>query len=324
MPHRLRPTFFLLVLLGLILILVIVATFTGAIAWPGRHSSHEDWLLWQQMVLELRLPRIVAALLAGAALALAGAALQALFRSPLAEPGLIGVSSGATVGAALAIVGGASLSWQIIPSAFLGALSATLLAWQFGRHHSGTVGLLLAGIAINTLCASVLGLMLTLSSERNLRSLVFWNLGSLANADWSVCALLAPWLLCLGILLLREWRGLNALLLGEREAFHLGFPIAQLRRRIILYVALLVAPVAAHFGSIAFIGLIVPHTVRFITGANHRSLLPASVLAGGALLLAADWLSRTLFAPTELAIGILTSLIGAPFFLWLLHQEGRS
>ncbi len=277
--------------------------------------------VWRSVLLEVRLPRIVLAMTAGAALALSGAVMQALFRNPLAEPGLIGISLGGAAGAVAAIVLGGEGLIVIAPAAFAGSLAATALAYRLGSRRAGMANLLLAGVAINAICASVVGFFTYQASDVQLRNLTFWNLGSPAGANWGLLAWLVPLVLVLGALLLRDWRAMNALLLGEREALHLGFDLARLRRRLIVLTALLVGPVVAVTGTIGFVGLVVPHLIRLPLGADHRWLLP-NALAGGAIALTlADWLARVAVIPAELPIGIVTSLVGGPFLLWMLSRR---
>jgi len=276
------------------------------------------------VLLDLRLPRVLLAMLAGAALALAGTAMQALFRNPLAEPGLVGVTAGGALGAALAIVLAGGSVWARAPAAFAGSLLATALAYGLGRRYPGSAGLLLAGVAINAVAASAIGLLTYAAGDARLRDLAFWNLGSLGGADWSALAGLGPWTLLLSAALLGQWRAMNAMLLGEREAGHLGYDLGRLRRAVVAAVALMIGPLTAATGGIAFVGLVVPHLLRLALGADHRALLPASMLAGALALVLADWLARVAIAPAELPVGLVTSLVGGPFFLWLLARgRGR-
>nr|WP_315595118.1 iron ABC transporter permease [uncultured Cupriavidus sp.] len=285
-------------------------------------SVEGDDAMWRNVLIEVRLPRIVLAITVGAALALSGAVMQALFRNPLAEPGLIGISLGGAAGAVAAIVLGAEGLGQIAPAAFGGSLAATALAYRLGSRRSGVGNLLLAGIAINAICAAIVGFFTYQASDVQLRNLTFWNMGSLAGATWSMLAWLVPLVAVLCALLLRDWRAMNALLLGEREAHHLGFDLKRLRLRLIVLTALLVGPVVAVTGTISFVGLVVPHLIRMPFGADHRWLLP-NTLAGGAIALTlGDWLARTVVIPAELPIGIVTSLVGGPFLLWMLTRKG--
>ena len=289
--------------------------------WPG--AAQADDTLWRNVLVDIRLPRVLLALVAGAALAICGAALQALFRNPLAEPGLVGITAGGSLGAVCAIVltqGGFAM---VAPAAFAGSLLATACAYLLGRRAPGMAGLLLAGIAINTVAGSLIGLLTYLASDTQLRDLTFWSMGSLAGANWRLLAFLGPWTLLWSLWLLRQWRLMNALLLGEREAQHLGFALASVRRRLVVATALIVGPLVAATGGIAFVGLVVPHLVRMTLGADHRRLLPASLLAGALALVLADWLARVAVVPAELPIGLVTSLVGGPFFLWLLARGRR-
>ncbi|UBM08714.1 FecCD family ABC transporter permease [Cupriavidus metallidurans] len=283
-------------------------------------AEGED-VIWRNVLIEVRLPRIVLAITAGAALALSGAVMQALFRNPLAEPGLIGISLGGAAGAVAAIVLGAEGLGSVAPAAFAGSLIATAFAYVLGTRRPGAANLLLAGVAINAICAAVVGFFTYQASDVQLRNLTFWNMGSLAGATWSILAWLVPLVAVLCALLMRDWRAMNALLLGEREAQHIGFDLKRLRRRLIVLTALLVGPIVAVTGTISFVGLVVPHLIRLALGADHRWLLP-NTLAGGAIALTlGDWMARTVVVPAELPIGIVTSLVGGPFLLWMLTRK---
>jgi len=281
---------------------------------------------------QIRLPRALLGLAVGSVLALSGVAMQALFRNPLADPGLIGVSSGAALGAALAIVGGSLLDAGAPPeasptllsaSAFAGGLVVTALVYRLGRRDGQTrvATMLLAGLALSALAGAAIGLFGYLADDAALRRLTFWNLGSLSGASY---ARLWPLLLAaLGVALWlpRRAGALNALLLGESEARHLGFEVERLKRELVLCTALGVGAAVAAAGLVGFVGLLVPHLLRLLCGPDHRLLLPAAMLAGASLLLFADLLARLLLAPAELPLGIVTALLGAPFFLWLLRRE---
>ncbi len=211
----------------------------------------------------------------------------------------------------------------IATAAFAGSLAATALAYRLGSRRAGIANLLLAGVAINAICASVVGFFTYQASDAQLRNLTFWNMGSLAGASWGLLAWLVPLVVVLSALLLRDWRAMNALLLGEREAQHLGFDLQRLRRRLVVLTALLIGPLVAVTGTIGFVGLVVPHLIRLPLGADHRWLLP-NTLAGGAIALTlADWLARIVVIPAELPIGIVTSLVGGPFLLWMLARKGH-
>jgi iron complex transport system permease protein len=320
--------------------LLLLATAIGGMA-SGAMPLHANevigalvrWLLHQpaqgddQVVLMLRLPRVLMAIVVGAALACSGATMQGLFRNPLVEPGLIGVSSGSALGAIGMIVLGNHLlarapgvlgSFGIALAAFGGGLLATTLVYQFGRRRPGMATLLLAGIAINAIAMAGVGLLTYLANEHQLRDLSFWTLGSLGGTDWVRLAAVAPLMLVPVWLLPRHAGALNALLLGEHEAALLGFHPQRVRRRLIVLVALATSAAVAMCGVIGFVGLVVPHVLRMVWGPDHRLLLPASALAGAALLIGADAVARVIVAPAELPIGVITALVGGPFFLWLL------
>ncbi|MFQ2271873.1 FecCD family ABC transporter permease [Aeromonas enteropelogenes] len=287
------------------------------------------------IVQEIRLPRTLLCIAVGGILGLCGAVMQGLFRNPLADPGIIGVSGGAALGAALAIVLLTPLSqqWQatlgigLLPLlAFLGGALTTTLVYLLGTREGGTsvTVMLLAGVAITALSGAVIGLLTYLADDQMLRDLSLWQMGTLAAGKPADVALA---LLTLAILIwffLRDANPLNALLLGEGEARHLGVDVQALKRRLILLTAAGVGVAVAVSGMIGFVGLVVPHLVRLMAGPNHVRLLPLSALLGAALLLGADMLARTLLAPAELPVGIITALLGAPFFIWLLIKGRRA
>lgn len=306
----------------------LAASASGAVNIPWARFPHLLWggadsadIALHNVLFQIRLPRVLFSIVTGAALAAAGVAMQALFRNPLAEPGLVGISSGAALGAVCAIIVAARSFFTIAGAAFLGGLLATFLAYSIGRRHRGVASLLLAGVAINAVAGSLIGLLTYLANDSQLRDLTFWAMGSLAGANWSTLTLVGPWTALLLLFLCSQWRVLNALLLGEREAAHLGFALVSIRRRLIVATALIIGPLVAVSGGIAFVGLVVPHLIRMVLGAHHRYLLPASMLAGALLLTLADWLARIAVAPAELPIGLVTSLIGGPFFFWLLMRQ---
>ena len=245
-------------------------------------------------------------------MAVSGAAMQALFRNPLAEPGLIGITAGGALGAVGAIVLTAGGFWITAPAAFAGSLLATLCAYAVGRRVPGVAGLLLAGVAITAVAFSLIGLLTFMANDAQLRDLTFWNMGSLARANWTLLAFLGPWVALLSAWMMTQWRAMNALLLGEREAQHLGYALKPLRVRLVLASALIIGPLVAVTGSIVFVGLVVPHLARMTLGANHRWLLPASVAGGGLALVLADWASRVALTPAELPIGLITDWSAVP------------
>jgi iron complex transport system permease protein len=201
---------------------------------------------------------------------------------------------------------------------FAGAIIATSSAYLIGRCYPGVAGLLLAGIAINAFALSLVSVLITFASDAQFRSFSFWSLGSLTRASWSALVWLLPWSVLISLWLVARWRVLNALLLGEREALHLGFALNRVRRELIIAICLLVGPLVAVTGGIAFIGLVMPHILRRWLGADHRLLLPMSWIGGAVALLLADALARMVVMPAELPVGVITSLVGGPFFLWLL------
>jgi heme transport system permease protein len=284
------------------------------------------------IVLQVRLPRLLLGLLIGAALASSGALMQGLFRNPLADPGLVGVSAGAALAAAATITLGdrllvpliGPLPFSALPiGAFAGGLLTTLalyaIATRSGRTSIATM--LLAGVAFGALSGAVMGLFAYLSDDRQLRDLSFWSLGSLSGATWTKVAAVTPLILPTLAAMPFLARGLNALSLGEAEAFHLGVSVQRVKALAILLVAVAVGASVACAGMIGFVGIVVPHVLRLVGGADHRMLLPASALLGAGLLVAADTVARIIAAPAELPIGILTAAIGAPFFLWLLLRR---
>jgi iron complex transport system permease protein len=284
-------------------------------------------------ILQLRLPRLVLALLVGASLAQAGAAMQAVFRNPLADPGLVGVSSGAALAAVTVIVLGRHFGWtQIVPmhwllpvASFAGGAVVTFLVLRLASFDGMTrpSTLLLAGLAINAIAGAGIGFLSQIADSGALRSLTFWMFGSLGKAGWSEILTGAPLLLLPVLWLPREAAALNALLLGEAEAGHLGVDVERLKRRVLFIAVLAVGAGVALCGIIGFVGLVVPHLIRLIFGPDHRLLLPASGLLGAVLLCLADTCARTVLMPAELPVGILTALIGGPFFLVLLLRYRR-
>ncbi|POF28383.1 FecCD family ABC transporter permease [Roseibium marinum] len=290
--------------------------------------SVRDWIV----VMEIRLPRVVLGALVGAALAVAGAVMQGLFRNPLADPGIVGVSAGAGLGAALFIVLGnavlapvvAVLGIYAVPvAAFVGGLITTLLLYRIGTRGGITsvATLLLAGIALGALTGAMTGLLVYASDDQQLRDLQFWGLGSLAGSNWEKVASAAP---IIGVMLVSVpflARGLNGLTLGEAAAAHIGIRVQRLKNISILLVAAATGASVAVSGGIGFVGIVVPHLLRLTIGPDHKYLLPASALLGAILLIGADTLARTIVAPAELPIGIITAFAGAPFFLWILLRK---
>lgn len=275
--------------------------------------------LWQ-----IRFPRVVASLIVGAALAVAGAVMQAIFGNPLAEPGVVGVSSGAALGAAAGIVigGAASTSFGLAGMAFAGSLLAIVLVYTMARANGRTevVTLLLTGIAVTAFGGAGLALLVFMGDTSAREQIIFWQLGSLNGSRWNEVAVMAI-LGAIGITL--AWalgRKYDLLALGERTAGHLGLRVEQLRVVSILIVAVLTGAAVAFVGIISFVGLVVPHAVRMMLGPSHRRLILASALGGAVLMVFADAIARTAVGGADLPIGLLTSLIGGPFFFYLLRR----
>lgn len=284
----------------------------------------EAVVLW-----DIRLPRLAMGLLVGAALATSGAVMQGLFRNPLADPGIVGVTAGGMLGAVTAIVLGGMLpaalvslsGGYLVPClAFAGSWVTTLLLYRVSTRAGRTsvATMLLAGIAFTALASALVGILIYKADDQQLRDLTFWNMGSLAGANWTKLTTAAPIILaaiagalCLG-------RALNGLALGEATAHHIGIPVQRMKNAAILAVAAASGAAVAVSGGIGFVGIVVPHLLRLATGPDHRALLLNSALLGAVLLVGADMIARVIIAPAELPIGIVTAVLGAPFFLWIL------
>jgi|TARA_B110000967_G_scaffold5477_1_gene5446 iron complex transport system permease protein len=285
------------------------------------------------ILFDIRLPRILLAISVGAVLASTGAVMQGLFRNPLADPSLIGVSSGASVGASLMIVTtggfiqvGALMGLSLVAlGAFLGGFAATLLVYRLATSNIGTsvTTMLLAGIAIGALAGALNSLLSYFSDNDMLRQISLWQMGNLSGASWAKVSIMGVVTVLLLVSFPRESKALNALLLGESEARHLGIDVQRVKRRLIVLTALGVGVSVALAGLVGFVGLIIPHMVRLVIGPDHRWLIPASALAGATLLVIADSLARIVVIPAELPTGILTALLGAPFFVALLLQQRK-
>lgn len=305
------------------ILLVVLA----AVAIAGGWLFHDlpSGALGQEILWQLRLPRLLLAMLAGGALALAGLWLQTLFRFALVEPGLLGVTAGASLGAVLVLwLGGSSLFWLPwggVAGAFLVLLVVLSLArWLAVQPEV----LLLVGLALSALAAAATQLLLVLSPDQTLRAASFWLMGSFAYADWTLLAWTGPVFL---LLCLWGWRQAGAFdlwLLGERDAGHLGLAVPRFRRQVIWASAILVGLVVAQAGSVAFIGLMAPHIASRLVGCHHRVLMPMVVLIGALLAVLADAVASRALAPTELPVGVMTALFGAPFFLYVLYWRWRS
>ena len=285
----------------------------------------------KSILLDIRLPRILLALLVGAALASTGVVMQGLFRNPLADPSLIGVSGGASVGASLMIVSASAVTASttglslVAMGAFVGGFIATLLVYRVATSSLGTsvTTMLLAGIAIGALAGAFNSLLSYFSDNQMLRQISVWQMGNLSAANWTKVSIMSVVVVIFMLLLPTHTKALNALLLGESEARHLGIDVQRVKRKLILLTALGVGVSVAVAGLIGFIGLVIPHVIRLLIGPDHRWLIPASALGGAFLLLVADTIARIIVLPAELPTGILTALIGAPFFVALLIHQRR-
>ncbi|MGK3723877.1 MULTISPECIES: FecCD family ABC transporter permease [Stenotrophomonas maltophilia group] len=289
---------------------------------PQAVSSRDLAVVWQ-----LRIPRALLGAMVGASLAMAGASLQGLFGNPLADPGIVGVSQGAALGAVAAIVLGAAgaAGWLVPVAAFVGGALAIGLTYALARpgKGSGNATLLLVGIATAAFCSALIGFLTYIASESELQSLVFWQMGSLARANWADVVAVVP-LFAIGVFALQRLATpLDMLALGERQAQHLGLDVTRTRRRLVAFSALLVGAAVAFAGSISFVGLVVPHVARLLVGPGHRWLLPLSGLLGAVLIVVADTAARTLDPPAEIPLGLFSAALGAPFFLWLVLQQRR-
>ncbi|GAA04320.1 FecCD family ABC transporter permease [Photobacterium leiognathi] len=298
---------------------------------PGDHQLAQHVSL---VIHQIRLPRTLLCFAIGAILAICGSVLQGLFRNPLADPGIIGITGGAGLGAALAIVLFAPLTstfpqllnFAIVPVfAFIGGAISTVMVYRLGTDKNGTsvMIMLLAGVAITAISAAGLGLLNYVADDEALRDLSLWSMGSLAGATWSgilhaYCTLALLFSYCY-----RHCNNLNAFLLGEAEARHMGVNTQHLKRNLIIVCAAGVGITVSICGPIGFIGLVIPHVGRMLTGPNHKTLLPISALLGGLILLVADMIARSAFSPQELPVGIITAILGAPFFIYLLSAQKR-
>ena len=281
------------------------------------------------VLMEIRFPRTLLAILVGGGLSVSGALMQGLFRNPLADPGLLGVSSGAALGAALVIVLGGTLgwtaTWSLPVAAFVGATVSTLCVMRLSTVGSRTVvaNMLLAGIAINAIAGAATGFLVYLADDDQLRDLTFWTLGSFGGAGWQDIKLGLGLIALPTVLALFLARSLNVMLLGESAAYMLGVKIQKLKNIIVVIVCVIVGCSVSLSGMIGFVGLVVPHLCRLLLGPDNLKVVPASMLLGATLLLGADLVSRLLIIPAELPIGIVTSIIGGPFFLALLSTNRK-
>jgi len=324
-------------LLGGLVVLTVVSVLAGIAIGPvlvpikrilasllrqetGGLSAMQEVILWQ-----IRLPRVLLGLLVGSGLAVSGVAMQGLFRNPLASPYILGVASGASTGAALAILLAGGIAPLLPVGAFAGAAIAVLVVYGLarpGNHTTEVFTLIMAGVAVGSFFSAITSFLIFLSSGgEKLSDVLFWIMGGLGRANWTVLAILSPIVLIVIGAIFCFARDLNALALGEETAQHVGVNPKTLYRWLLVLTTLLTAASVALAGTIGFIGLAIPHIMRLLLGPDHRKLLPASALAGGCFLVWSDLLARTAFAPAELPVGVITAFFGAPFFLYLLKAK---
>lgn len=312
---------------------VVVDTVAASLSIPGTGELATS--IEQSILMNVRMPRVLIGLMGGALMALTGVMMQAFFRNPLADPALIGVATGGAFGAVCMIVLGATLfeglpsgamSMLLPTAAFFGSLGACAIIFSLARRNGivNVTTMLLCGIAVNAVAGAGIGFMSFLADDAQLRDITFWSLGSLGAASWShVNAVLPAAVIVISAICFLPM-ALNALLLGDAEAIHLGFRVEALKLSVLLLTCLGAGAVVATCGVIGFIGLVAPHASRLLVGPDHRFVIPLSALLGSALLLGADVIARTAVSPAELPIGVLTAIIGGPVFLWLLRRDHGS
>lgn len=337
-------------IIGVLLIILIICAAWSLLSGAVQTNLNDLWAALSSetnsefkniVIREIRLPRFITALMVGLALTLSGTLLQGLFRNPLADPGLIGISSGGAIGAVIAIVCLPALvarmaisdalantvNWLGLPIlAMASAIGLTFIIYRLSlvRGRTNVPAMLLTGLAVNSIGGAFVGLVVTIfSSDEQLRTITFWTLGSLSGANWSNTVVISVCVLIPALFAMTQGRALNALLLGENEAFHLGINIQKTKRTIIITSAIMVGTTVAFCGIIGFVGLVVPHMLRTLFGPDHRLLIPAGAILGAITLITADIFARTILAPAEIQIGILTAIIGGPFFLALLIRARK-
>jgi iron complex transport system permease protein len=296
----------------------------GHLGFSSSPDLATDTIVWS-----LRMPRVALAALAGASLGMSGAAMQGMFRNALADPALIGVSGGGALGAVGAAVLGGSIA-VMSPAAIVGAFVTTAVVYNIARVGARVQSqtMLLAGLAVNALAGALVGFLIQIAEYEQVRSVLFWLLGSMSGATWKICGVAFAFCVVPLFWMPRQARALNAMLLGDAEAYHLGYDVQRVKLLCVILSAMMVGASVAFCGAIGFVGLVVPHLARMVWGPDHRVLLPASALLGALLLILADIGARTLDPPAELPVGVLTALLGAPFFLYLIYRrkgvaEGR-
>lgn len=307
-----------------------VEILSGIINNDGSISDSDRFVM-----MDLRLPRIVMGILIGSALSVSGTCLQGMFRNPLATPDLLGITAGASLFAAITIVLGAYIK-PYVPEvlhfsllsimAFIGALLTMMTVYRMSTVGGKTnvVVMLLTGVAITALGFAVMGLLIYTSKEEELRDLTFWNLGSLGGATWTKNGILGVIIVVCYSFLINKGKALNAMMLGEKDAEHLGIPVERIKKQIVILTALMIGSCVAFAGTISFVGLIVPYILRLIFRSNYHIILPLSAVFGSILLLTADTISRTIAPPSEIPIGILTAFMGAPIFITILIKSRKT
>ncbi len=284
--------------------------------------------------LDIRLPRIILAILVGLGLGTSGAILQGLFRNPLVDPGFIGVSSGAAIGAMITIMFSRYIYSYIPPFitpftlpilAMAGAFITTMMVYKMSKvaNKTNIMAMLLSGIAINALAGSVIGLFVSMSSDSELRSFTFWTLGGLDMADWNITMITSLFIVIPFLIIYKLQYQMDIFMLGDAESEHLGINVESLKKKIILISSIMVGVSVSFCGMIGFIGLVTPHLIRLFIGPNHKYLIPGSAILGAILLIVSDMISKTVIAPAQLPIGVVTSALGAPFFIWLIINQKR-
>ena len=348
MPNKITPKLLLILLIAILATISIISIVVGPVkisfyqilciimSKAGFISNGNDYFtpIQESVLWDIRIPRIILGTLVGLALASAGAILQGLFRNPLVDPGFIGVSSGAAVGAMIAIMFSSFIISQaydfltpfILPIlAIIGAFTTTMLIYRMSKVSQKTniMAMLLAGIAINALAGSIIGLLVSISSDSELRSFTFWSLGGLDNGSWRISILSAIFILTSFLTIYRIRKQLDIFMLGDAEAHHLGINVESLKKKLIFIASIMVGISVSFCGMIGFIGLVTPHIIRLFIGPKHKYLIPGSALLGAILLIFSDLISKTVIAPAQLPVGVVTSIIGAPFFIWLIFSQKR-
>ncbi len=311
-----------IVLLTMLAGVCVFSLFAGAVHVPVAQ-------MFQSGIIRLRLARILLAIVAGIGLSVAGVIFQALLRNPLADPYVLGVSSGAGLGAALAIILGVSVlsTWTLPAMAFAGAIGTILLVYTLARSAGGVVPvhtLLLSGVIVSAVLGSILMFIVSVCPSQNLHNVVWWLLGNLQIFDWALLRIVSIVVVCGLVITLLFARDLNVMTLGEEPAAHLGLNVEQTKKIFFVVASLMTGATVAACGLIGFVGLIVPHSVRLVIGPDHRRLVPASAMAGAIFLVLADSFARTVIAPVEIPIGVVTAFLGGPFFLFLLRRRKNS